>query len=476
MKKQLTQKPELEIIQTARYGTMKSLMKYGASASLLAMLMLPVGSAHAVAFTQCPGDTNGDAAIDTVDPQHPNVTCMHLSSGDGYSNMGDGYLQYGFGFGVITDQNATVYNESTGQYEAPDMTGKKVTPLEDSHDEGILNAQFTAPTIVLEQGQEFYLSLSNAGMLERPDLFDPHTVHFHGFPNASSVFDGVPDASISINMGATLTYYYNIVEPGTYLYHCHVEAAEHMQMGMQGNLYVHPAQDKIAVPIVDATAPATDTRTFSKFAYNDMDNYPGQAGSTGYDVEMPLMLTGFDHNFHDAHIAVQPLPFADMKDDYMMFNGRGYPATVEPNGYYKTNPGAAQARIGERIRDVVNTHAIDAGYKQSYDSQPYTSKMEVTQGQKILLRITNLSITQFHTITALGIPMKVIGQGGRELQDKYYANSVNLGGGESFDVILDTQNVAAGTYYVFTNELQLLSNNQQSFGGAMTEIVVSAAN
>ncbi len=79
----------------------------------------------------------------------------------------------------------------------------------------------------------------------RADLFDPHTVHYHGFPNAATVFDGVPEVSISINMGSTLTYYYNVVEPGTFIYHCHVEATEHMEMGMLANLYVHPAQDRL---------------------------------------------------------------------------------------------------------------------------------------------------------------------------------------------------------------------------------------
>jgi len=83
-------------------------------------------------------------------------------------------------------------------------------------------------------------------MIMRPDLFDPHSVHFHGFPNASAVFDGLPESAVVINMGATLTYFYNLVEPGTFLYHCHVEATEHMQMGMLGNLYVRPAQNKLA--------------------------------------------------------------------------------------------------------------------------------------------------------------------------------------------------------------------------------------
>lgn len=421
-------KSNLQTNYSERYGTMKTLVKYGSCASLLAMFMLPITPAQAAVFVQCPGDTDGDAVIDTPDPDHPNAKCMHISGSDGFANMADGYLQYIFGFG--------------------DLTG---TLPEDAVDEGIYNAQISAPTIVLEEGEEFYLSLTNTGMLNRPDLFDAHTVHFHGFPNASSVFDGVPDASISINMGATLTYYYNIVEPGTYLYHCHVEAAEHMQMGMQGNLYVHPAQDGTTIEY-----PVGSGRTYNKFAYNDGD------GSTGYDVEMPLQLTGFDPIFHDASKDTQPLPFADMRDTYHMFNGRGYPASVQPDDYYVTNPGEAQ-----------NENAT-LSHPGGYNSQPYSSRQVVEQGQKLLIRITNLSITKFHTITVLGLPMKVIGQGGRELTDKYDTASVNLGGGEAFDVVIDTEGVPTGTYFVYITELNELSNNQESFGGPMTEIEVVA--
>jgi FtsP/CotA-like multicopper oxidase with cupredoxin domain len=456
MKSQFIHSLDKVNIKTVRYGKMKTFLKYGSCASLLAMLMLPVSPVQASVFVQCPGDTDGDATWNSPGETQPdNVVCMHLSSGDGYANMADGYRQYIFGFG--------------------DLTG---VPPEDAGDAGILNAQISAPTIQLRQGEEFYLTLTNTGMLERPDLFDGHSVHFHGFPNASSVFDGVPDASIAINMGASMTYFYNIVEPGTYLYHCHVEAAEHMQMGMQGNLYVHPAQDGTAYdyPSRDGTI-----RSYTKFAYNDADpvNGTGDPGSTGYDVEYPLQLIAFDHNFHDKHIAVQPLPFAEMKDDYHMFNGRGYPASVQPADYYVTNPGAAQTTIGTRIADLVNGQAITDGWKQSgtesTNTQPYSSKITVAAGQKLLLRITNLSITNFHTVTALGLPMKVIGQGGREMVDKYETSSVNLGGGEAYDVIIDTMGITPGTYFVYTNELHQLSNREESFGGAMTEIVVTPA-
>ena len=59
----------------------------------------------------------------------------------------------------------------------------------------------------------------------------------------ATIFDGEPMVSLAINQGASLTYYYKLTgREGTYLYHCHVEATEHMQMGMLGNLYVRAAK------------------------------------------------------------------------------------------------------------------------------------------------------------------------------------------------------------------------------------------
>jgi hypothetical protein len=146
------------------------------------------------------------------------VQCMHLSGGDGFVTMADGRPQYIFSFADLTG--------------IPRRTSWRRA----------LAAAFPAPAIRVDEGKKFYLTLTNVGMVIRPDLFDPHTVHFHGFPQSSTVFDGLPESGISINQGASLTYYYNLVEPGTFMYHCHVEATEHMQMGMLGNLYVRAAR------------------------------------------------------------------------------------------------------------------------------------------------------------------------------------------------------------------------------------------
>lgn len=408
---------------------MKKSNSYLISTFIVCLSLGRAGVASAEAVVQCPGDINNDAIVDIVDPTR-SVKCMHLSAGDGFANMANGRLQYIFAFGNLTG-----------------------IPQEQAIDAGILGAELPSPSIVLDEGDEFYLTLTNVGMLMRPDLFDPHTVHFHGFPNASAIFDGVPDASISINMLSSLTYYYNIVEPGTYLYHCHVEAAEHMQMGMIGNLYVRPAQNKTGC--AGGACPQSqlggnpDTAAPSGYVYNDGD------GSTAYDVEAPIQITSFDPTFHDSSMNTQPLPFANMKDTFAMLNGRGYPDTINPGNL--TPPDENGGKVNQKVSSLVNANV----------------------GDKVLLRISNVSITRYYTLSALGLTMKVVGIGARQMQGpdgkdlSYDTASVTLGGGESVDVIIDTTDVAAGTYFIYTTNLNYLSNDVDDFGGMMTEIRIN---
>ena len=52
---------------------------------------------------------------------------------------------------------------------------------------------------------------------------------------------------------------------------------------------------------------------------------------------------------------------------------------------------------------------------------------------------------------------------------------MTVGGGESYDAIIDTTGVPAGTYMLYTTNLNYLSNNTETndaFGGMATEIRV----
>jgi len=235
------------------------------------------------------------------------------------------------------------------------------------------------------------------------------------------------------------------VEPGTYMYHCHVEATEHMQMGMLANLYVRPAQNGTSYEY-----PLGSGDFYTQFAYNDGD------GSTGYDVEVPIQMSSFDSAFHDASETVQPLPFAAMRDDYPMLNGRGYPDTVNP--------------------DDLLAPAANGGIV----SQVESSLITAAPGQRVLLRISNISITRYFTLTSLGVSMKVVARDARLLRgptgiDLYYdTNTVTLGGGETADVIVEIPEDAddGDTYFLYTSNLNNLSNGEEQRGGMMTEISV----
>ncbi len=408
-----------------------------------------MGNAAAVVNLQCPGgmnaNPNGDLVVAAPNAQHPNAKCASLTAGDGFAVMSDGEPMYIFGFG-----------NQTGTAEA------------DLIDNGILDAEFSGPTIELDEGDEFWLNLTNVGTVMRPDLFDPHTVHWHGFPNAATVFDGVPEVSVSINMGATLTYYYNVVEPGTYLYHCHVEATEHMEMGMLANLYVHPAQDRTGCNDALICPPATRDGARVPgvpvgYTYNDND------GTTAWDVEKALQLSSFDNDFHDADLFVQPLPFAVLEGNYPMINGRGYPDTVVGGALPAPRDDAA-GKVTGNPGELLNNGT---------PSQKLSSAIRVNSGERLLLRLSNVGLDRFWTLTAPGLKMRIVGTGAKHMRGMDGKNvyrtttSVNFGGGETHDVIIDTTGIEPGTYFLHATELHQMSNRTQFDGGMITEIVIN---
>jgi hypothetical protein len=462
------------------------------------------------------------------------IKCQQISGGDGYASMGDGTQTYMFSFGPLSgivdiangkpgtqfpnlfnttftgvlapgDPDTTISNGGTFTYngaigQVPDLDNGSVI---DGHvdprqtmDVGVMNGNIPAPMMAIDEDDEFFLTLTNVGMIMRPDLFEQHTVHFHGYPNASAFYDGVPDASVAINIGASFTYYYLAPDAGTYFWHCHITPPEHLQMGMVGQIYVRPRQNRVAggaglyaslqaqqvdlrtacnstndilcsnpLPAVNNGA-KRDTHlntavpdptsapplTYAvNYAYNDGD------GTTAYDVEYPIQIHGFDPNFHFVGMTFNPEGFVDMKDKYFLLNGRSYPDTVT------TGPLQTQSADG------VN-----------HFSQPLPTIVNIPAGKKALLRISDLDVTEYQTLASLGIPMHVIGYNAKLLRDQagvnlyYDTNSITLAGGESLDVILDASDTGkypqGSVFYLYTPNLDHLSNDAENFGGLMTEV------
>ncbi len=398
---------------------------------------------------------------------------------------------FAFRYTAGTSGLAEVTESPTATASFPKAIDGHVDPRQ-IMDVGVMNGNLPAPLMAIDEDDEFFLTLTNVGMIMRPDLFEQHTVHFHGYPNASAFYDGVPDASVAINIAASFTYYYLAPDAGTYFWHCHITPPEHLQMGMVGQIYVRPRQNRVPVgtslytartaqngdlrtACVSATdilcsnpLPAVNTgvnrAATGNYAYNDGD------GSTYYDVEYPIQMHGFDPNFHFVGMTFNPEGFADMKDKYFLLNGRSYPDTVTSG--------------------PLQTQSADGVY---HFSQPLATIVDIPVGKRALLRISDLNVSEYHTLASLGVPMQVIGYNAKLLRDQagnnlyYTTNSITLGGGESLDVILDTclvrSNLAdpssscttaipVGTYYLYTPNLDHLSNDAENFGGQMTEVRV----
>ncbi len=399
------------------------------------------------------------------------VRCRSITCGDGHVLMGDRDR---------TGNAALIGDGDTYIFGFKDVTG---VPPDQVLSSGFAGAQHVAPTMLANQNEELWLTLTNDGFRERPDLVDAHTVHYHGFPNASSGFDGEPMASFGINIGSSLTYYYKNVEPGTYIYHCHVEAAEHMQMGMLGQLFINPAQD------------GTLIGGFTTFAYNDCTTptvlpvgattavADPMCGVTGYNILKPMEITAFDPVFHHFDNTYQKVRFDLLDDTYGMLNGRGYPDTVVQGPIINNGTPFDPAHLPSQPLNAI---------PMQYDSVGNGTPLTIPVGQRLLIRMPSLSTVDFYTITILGIPFEVVGEGARLLRGPappatlvgttfnpgyglstiYRTNSITIGGGEGYDLLLDTTGVPPGTYFMYTTNLYNLSNTDEDFGGMMTEIVV----
>ncbi|HEX4584479.1 MAG TPA: multicopper oxidase domain-containing protein [Burkholderiaceae bacterium] len=417
---------------------------------------------------------------------------------------------YAFTFTAGATGQAQITGSATAVATAPAGTDKGHIDARQLMDVSVMNGNQPAPLMAIDEDDEFFLTLSNVGMIMRPDLFEQHTIHFHGYPNASAFYDGVPDASVAISIGASFSYYYLAPDAGTYFFHCHITPPEHLQMGMVGQLYVRPRQNRVPLttalygslvaqqgdlrtacnPVADFACsnnlPAVNTGATQgldklgqpqKYVYNDGD------GSTAYDVEYPIQMMGFDPNFHFVGMTFNGEGFADMKDKYFLLNGRSYPDTV--GGY---TCGANDPFAGCTVNGVaVPTGTIVPGPMQTpssdgvfHFSQPLPSVINIPAGGRALLRISQLSVAEYMTLQSVGIPMTVVGYNAKLLRDQaginlsYLTNSITLGGGESLDVILDasdtTKYQAGQRFFVYSANLDELSNDAENFGGLMTEV------
>ena len=374
------------VLAASAAGGVVLLGRYGSGKGSLQLVgYAPPVKAYTLAGTD--GWVSMPVGADAMPPYFPDSFAPSNGNTTGNARE-DLFTTYVFGF------------RNVSQYNAP--TAKSPKPPQFLVDNVKNHVQISAPLIYAQVGQDLRLSLFNLGMGNRPDLFDNHTIHFHGFANQIAYFDGVPDASLSVPPGQSLNYRYLPVDAGTYMYHCHVEDVEHVQMGMNGMVFIAPRKGLNYAYETDKTLgvaadPTISTRFDRQFSIHLSETFP-------------------QGHFGDAHI--QDTDWTDFNGFFRLMNGRAWPDTVKPHaGDYPTgeagDPDAPLVGTGTDLMDATRLRY-----------QPLSSLIQGESGEYILVRISHLGYEQ-HSLVLPGLPVTIVGQDAKYLgpnRDGYYAN------------------------------------------------------
>lgn len=185
-------------------------------------------------------------------------------------------------------------------------------------------AVIPSPLIKMDMGDELFITLTNLGLLKADvPILDVHTIHIHG-GHVATQLDGVPELSFGVPVtpigepSISVTYYFKPEDPGSYFYHCHQEAAEHVQMGMYGALIVYPAAEDVSRFI---RSKGLTNRNFANANFNSF-----------FNKEYVILLSDIDSTWHDAVQHQTDFNPVDFKPDWWLVNGRAFPDTLLPAG------------------------------------------------------------------------------------------------------------------------------------------------
>lgn len=181
-----------------------------------------------------------------------------------------------------------------------------------------------SPPIRVEQGDTVYLTLENSHYL-------PHTIHLHGVDHPYLSADGKGNDGVPISSekplmpGERRTYRIQPRQPGSMLYHCHVQTDKHMLMGLQGLF------------IVEENRPNNWLQTFNIGA--GKVRHPSRANRERFDQEYDLHFQALDkeryqpiQDHNDPRLVAKAMnreyDITDADEDFFLLNGESFPYTL----------------------------------------------------------------------------------------------------------------------------------------------------
>ncbi|MEM7481695.1 MAG: multicopper oxidase family protein [Acidobacteriota bacterium] len=187
-----------------------------------------------------------------------------------------------------------------------------------------------SPVIELTEGQNAAITLTSNR---------PHSIHLHGL-DVNQANDGVPTTSGYVatsvpmdgfgrvqgytRLNSPFTYAFVAPQAGSYMYHCHIDTALHMERGMAGMIIVRPP---------------------------DGNTEEVWAGGPTFDKEYIWHLHTIDSSWHTVQVSDTTLN--RYRPDYFLINGKN-------GSQIDTDPATAiTAAAGDRVL----IRAINVGYQ-----------------------------------------------------------------------------------------------------------------
>jgi len=239
------------------------------------------------------------------------------------------------------------------------------------------NGGTPGPAIVVTQGDRVKVNVTN-------NLPEATSVHWHGLivPNDMDGVTGV-EPGTEIKPGQSYTYEFTVKQAGTFMYHSHVQPSKQEMMGLDGLF--------IALP---------NAETASKQAKVDRD----------YAILLQ------EWQLQDAGMTMSGMGGMEMSS---------YREGQVPPGTYDVNPTG------------MNWNTFTFNGKQF----PATEVMEIKKGERVRVRLGNLSM-QNHPIHLHGHDFTVVAKDGSRLPvtQQYPANTIDIAPGETYDIEFTADN------------------------------------
>lgn len=334
------------------------------------------------------------------------------------------------------------------------------------------------PQIRVTEGDTVIVTVTNGNNL-------PHTFHVHG--NLDDwTDDGVPFVSqMPIHNGESFTYVFEDLKAGTYWYHCHVDVAHHIDLGMYGAFIVEEAEPSFEYD---------EDLLEHVFMLDEWDNCHVHAGALGpFNVVDPR--TGMEQT--GSLSALPECAQTVIQDTIGQNNLPGQGVQGVPDAERQQVCDALDATPDELWTEVERTvyqrycgtgHYTPAPqqsvrewyfaqfpvYEPNYNTYlingkafPDTKPIVLEEGKTYRMRFINVG-EEMHSMHIHGHSLLVTHRDGFELSSPFRVDTLGIMPGERYDVLLEADNPG---FWVFHDHVGLnVMNDDQSPGGMFTMI------